>query len=112
MGQINEVMKDEKYAKICRNDLLCALQEGDSESVRSWIKVMSKKFRSLRERWEALRVAIGHVESWGRYRAMMELAIKQIEIAQDIKTKSDSLGKESFVTVNAMLAESYLSLAR
>lgn len=115
MGQLNETARDERFNKICGEELMHVLNEEGSESIKRWMKYLFKKFRDPQEQWSAVGIAIGNVENWGRYRCMMELAINQIEIAQDIKTKAmqaDLMGSQTLVSINSILADSYLSLAR
>ena len=115
MGQTNGVSRDQKFSKICGDELKKVIDSGDSEAMKGWIKSVSKKFRDNKEQWEAIGYAITNAENWGRYRVMLELAIKQIEVAQDIKTKcnqSDFMGGESLVSINTTLAGSYLAIAR
>lgn len=119
MGQINSnnnsVPKDMKYAKIYNDTLRSIMDDGDRTAIKKWEKEIERKIKDNKERWYVLGYAIRTFESWGRYRIVMELAVNQIETAQDIKTKSsqtDFKGSESLVSINTTLAESYLNLAR
>ncbi|XP_039253909.1 43 kDa receptor-associated protein of the synapse-like [Styela clava] len=119
MGQNNghqsRSPNDAKLEKQYKEELKNLIDDGDGTAAKHWLKDICRKVRNPKERWNVLGYAIRTVEGWGRYRIMLEISVKQIEIAQAIKTKciqSDFMGGESLVSINTTLADSYLNLAR